>query len=89
MQRSLPSHPSIVTVQTSAPHSVHPHPPYPHTHSKTHTHFLCAAPVLLPQVELKATRVLHLGGTDAGEYPLAKKKQSYEFMREKAHLRPR
>jgi aspartyl/asparaginyl-tRNA synthetase len=43
----------------------------------------------LPQVELKATRVAYLGRTDATEYPLAKKKQSYEFLREKAHLRPR
>lgn len=41
------------------------------------------------QVELKATRIIHLGRTDASAYPLAKKKQSYEFLREKAHLRPR
>ena len=41
------------------------------------------------QVELKATKVVHVGSTDPAEYPLAKKKQSYEFMREKAHLRPR
>lgn len=40
-------------------------------------------------MELKATRIVHLGATDAAEYPLAKKKQSYEFLREKAHLRPR
>jgi asparaginyl-tRNA synthetase len=32
---------------------------------------------------------VHLGNTDPAEYPLAKKKQSMEFLREKAHLRPR
>jgi asparaginyl-tRNA synthetase len=32
---------------------------------------------------------VHLGRTDPAAYPLAKKKQSYEFLREKAHLRPR
>jgi len=26
-------------------------------------------------VELKATKVVHVGGTDPAEYPLAKKKQ--------------
>jgi asparaginyl-tRNA synthetase len=41
------------------------------------------------QVELKATKVVHVGTTDPAEYPLAKKKQSFEFLREKAHLRPR
>lgn len=41
------------------------------------------------QVELKATKILHIGKTDGSEYPLAKKKQSYEYLREKAHLRPR
>ncbi|KAI7843684.1 hypothetical protein COHA_002584 [Chlorella ohadii] len=41
------------------------------------------------KVELKATKVVHVGGTDPAEYPLAKKKQSMEFLREKAHLRPR
>jgi len=30
-----------------------------------------------------------VGRTDAAQYPLAKKKQSFEFLREKAHLRPR
>ena len=33
------------------------------------------------QVELKASRIVHVGKTDAAEYPLAKKKQSYEFLR--------
>ncbi|KAG1674615.1 hypothetical protein FOA52_001864 [Chlamydomonas sp. UWO 241] len=40
-------------------------------------------------VELKATKVLHLGMSDAATYPIAKKKTSYEFLREKMHLRPR
>lgn len=41
------------------------------------------------QVELKATKIVHLGKTDAAKYPLAKKKQSFEYLREIAHLRPR
>lgn len=41
------------------------------------------------QVELKATKVIYVGKTDPAVYPLAKKKQSFEFLREKAHLRPR
>jgi asparaginyl-tRNA synthetase len=40
-------------------------------------------------VELKATQVLHLGPCEAAVYPMAKKKQSMEFLREKAHLRSR
>jgi tRNA synthetases class II (D, K and N) len=40
-------------------------------------------------VELKATEVVYVGKVDASVYPLAKKKQSFEFMREVAHLRPR
>ncbi len=40
-------------------------------------------------VELKATKVLHVGVSDAASYPIAKKKTSYEFLREKMHLRPR
>jgi len=40
-------------------------------------------------VELKATRVLHVGECEASTYPIAKKKTSYEFLREKMHLRPR
>ena len=45
----------------------------------------------LQKVELKATQILHLGPCDnsAGQYPFAKKKQSLEFLREKAHLRVR
>jgi asparaginyl-tRNA synthetase len=43
------------------------------------------------KVELKASAVLHVGPCDnsANNYPLAKKKQSFEFLREIAHLRPR
>ena len=51
-------------------------------------HVSCPA-LPLQKVELKAETVLHLGKVDAGLYPLAKKKTSYEFLREKAHLRPR
>ena len=42
-------------------------------------------------VELKASEILHLGPCDnsAGNYPIAKKKQTLEALREKAHLRPR
>jgi len=40
-------------------------------------------------VELRATKVLHLGKCDGGAYPMAKKKHGMEFLREKAHLRPR
>ena len=44
---------------------------------------------MVVQVELKATKVVYVGKTDPAVYPLAKKKQSFEFLREKAHLRPR
>eukprot|EP00798_Chlamydomonas_sp_ICE-L_P002360 gene2360-8668_t len=40
-------------------------------------------------VELKAKEVVHIGLCDAGTYPIAKKKTSFEFLREKMHLRPR
>ena len=40
-------------------------------------------------MELKAEAIVHVGKVDAAVYPLAKKKTSYEFLREKAHLRPR
>jgi asparaginyl-tRNA synthetase len=40
-------------------------------------------------VELKATAVKHVGPCDAATYPMSKKKQTFEFLREKAHLRPR
>jgi hypothetical protein len=37
----------------------------------------------LQAVELEASAVLHVGKVDAAHYPLAKKKTSYEFLREK------
>mmetsp|Transcript_36164 Transcript_36164/g.106823 ORF Transcript_36164/g.106823 Transcript_36164/m.106823 type:complete len:658 (-) Transcript_36164:132-2105(-) len=40
-------------------------------------------------VELKATKIVHVGTSDAATYPIAKKKTSFEFLREKMHLRPR
>ena len=40
-------------------------------------------------MELKATKLVHVGICDASTYPMAKKKQSMEFLREKSHLRPR
>jgi len=40
-------------------------------------------------VELKVSSVCHLGPCDGSSYPMAKKKQSMEFLREKIHLRPR
>ena len=40
-------------------------------------------------IELHATRVIACGKCDASTYPIAKKKQTLEFLREKIHLRPR
>ena len=40
-------------------------------------------------VELKAREVVHFGACDSATYPMAKKKHGMEFLREKAHLRPR
>ena len=40
-------------------------------------------------MELKATKVLHVGLSDAATFPIAKKKTTFEYLREKAHLRPR
>jgi asparaginyl-tRNA synthetase len=40
-------------------------------------------------VELRASRVALLGACDPESYPIQKKKTSYEFLREVAHLRPR
>ena len=42
-------------------------------------------------VEVKVTEILHLGqiAASAKAYPLAKKKQTMEFLREKMHLRAR
>ena len=39
--------------------------------------------------EIQATAIEVLGDCDANEYPLQKKGHSMEFLREKAHLRPR
>ena len=39
--------------------------------------------------EVKATQVTLLGGADPATYPLQKKAQSDEFLRENGHLRPR
>lgn len=40
-------------------------------------------------VELHVTKVVHCGICDASVYPIAKKKITLEYLREKAHLRPR
>ena len=51
---------------------------------------LSAPRLRFPQaVELKATKIVHVGPSDAATYPIAKKKTTYEFLREKMHLRPR
>lgn len=51
---------------------------------------LAATPPEVKQpVELRATEVLHFGPCDPKTYPMAKKKHGMEFLREKAHLRPR
>lgn len=42
-----------------------------------------------PRTDPSRFQVLHVGACDAATYPMAKKKQSLEFLREKAHLRPR
>lgn len=41
------------------------------------------------QIELKAERVQLIGGCDAENYPLQKKRHTLEFLRGIAHLRPR
>ncbi len=40
-------------------------------------------------MELKATKLVHVGLCDNAHYPIAKKKTSFEFLREKMHLRAR
>lgn len=47
--------------------------------------------VYVQKVELKVSRVVHVGACDnsAGQYALAKKKMTYEFLRGLMHLRPR
>lgn len=46
-------------------------------------------PEVAQDVELKAEAILHYGPCDPKAYPMAKKKHGMEFLREKAHLRPR
>jgi aspartyl/asparaginyl-tRNA synthetase len=46
-------------------------------------------PPSIQAVELKATKLHHVGPCDAATYAIAKKKTSFEFLREKMHLRPR
>lgn len=49
----------------------------------------CRGAGALQEVEVKATEILHFGACDSSTYPMAKKKHGMEFLREKAHLRPR
>lgn len=74
------------------PASVHPIEPLRHTGAcvLVEGELKASPPDAVGQVvELHVTRVLHLGGCDAAVYPIAKKKISLEFLREKVHLRPR
>ncbi len=41
------------------------------------------------KVEVKTEKIIILGEADAEKYPIQPKKHSFEFLREKAHLRPR
>ena len=50
---------------------------------------LAASPAKGQMVELKATEVEVYGWADPETYPLQKKRHSFEFLREIAHLRPR
>ncbi len=50
---------------------------------------LAPSPAPGQPVEIKARRVAVIGWADAEAYPIQKKKTSYEFLREVAHLRPR
>jgi asparaginyl-tRNA synthetase len=49
---------------------------------------LVASPAAGQRIELRAQRVELVGGV-ASDYPLQKKRHSFEFLREIAHLRPR
>ncbi len=40
-------------------------------------------------VDLLVKEITVLGGVDAAAYPLPNKKHTLEYLREKAHLRPR
>ena len=50
---------------------------------------LVASPAKGQSVELKADTITILGWADPDAYPLQKKRQSFEFLRSIAHLRPR
>ncbi len=50
---------------------------------------LAASPGKGQSVELHADRIHVYGGADPARYPLQKKRHSFEFLREIAHLRPR
>ncbi len=50
---------------------------------------IVASPGKGQEVELHALEVRVLGWTDPSEYPLQKKRHSFEFLRSIAHLRPR
>lgn len=48
-----------------------------------------ASPAAKQKVEIQASRIEILGTCDPESYPLQKKRHSFEFLREIAHLRPR
>ncbi|MBP7461707.1 MAG: asparagine--tRNA ligase [Candidatus Delongbacteria bacterium] len=50
---------------------------------------LSASPGSKQSIELKADRIEVMGKADPDEFPLQKKKHSFEYLREIAHLRPR
>jgi asparaginyl-tRNA synthetase len=50
---------------------------------------LVSSPAKGQRVELKAEEIEVLGWTDPDQYPLQKKRHSFEFLRTIAHLRPR
>jgi len=50
---------------------------------------IVASPGKGQRVEVRATELRLLGTADSQTYPLQKKGHSFEFLREKAHLRPR
>lgn len=50
---------------------------------------LVASPAQGQSVEVLVSRIELLGAADASSYPLAKKRHSFEYLREIAHLRPR
>ena len=50
---------------------------------------LVASPAKGQSVEIEVKRLVLLGSAPADSYPLQKKRHSFEFLREIAHLRPR